>query len=66
MVNYFIEFGSYPWYMYYILLLHDLLLDEYHPPVMLSLDTQHDILDLVIITLRECSTRSIVMYTSYA
>jgi len=31
------------------IVLHDLLLDEYHHLVMLSLDTQHDLLDFVII-----------------
>jgi len=45
MVNYFIAFGFYSWYMYYLFLLHDLLLDEISPLVMLSLNTKHDTLD---------------------
>jgi len=32
---------------------------------MLSIKPRHDTLDLLIITLRECSTWSLVMYSSY-
>jgi len=51
MINYFIAFGSYSWYMCYLLLFHDLLLDEYHLLSCYLLTPSMIHLTLIIITI---------------